>query len=40
MKAKNVLKVLAAAAMTYVASALTAIASFLRILLISKNRRR
>jgi Zn-dependent membrane protease YugP len=33
-------KVLAAAAMTYVASALTAIASFLRILLISKNRRR
>jgi len=32
-------KVLSAAAMTYVASALTAIASFLRILLISRNRR-
>ncbi|MBO7136092.1 MAG: zinc metallopeptidase, partial [Spirochaetaceae bacterium] len=37
---KGTKKVLAAAAMTYIASALTAIASFLRILLISKNRRR
>lgn len=33
-------KVLSAAAMTYVASALTAIASFLRLVLISRNRRR
>ncbi|NLK46731.1 MAG: zinc metallopeptidase [Treponema sp.] len=37
---KDTKKVLSAAAMTYVASALTAIASFLRILLIARNRRR
>lgn len=37
---KGVKKVLKAAAMTYVASALTSIANFLRLLLISKNRRR
>ena len=37
---KKVKKVLSAAAMTYVASALTAIVSLLRLILISKNRRR
>ena len=37
---KKVKKVLSAAAMTYVASALTAIASLLRLILLSKNRRR
>ena len=37
---KGVRKVLAAAAMTYVASALTAIMSFLRLILLSRNRRR
>lgn len=37
---KGTKKVLTAAAMTYVASALTAIGSFLRLLFISKNRRR
>jgi len=36
---KGVKKVLSAAAMTYVASALTAIASLLRLLLLSKRRR-
>lgn len=36
---KGVKKVLSAAAMTYVASALTAIASLLRLLLIARNRR-
>jgi Zn-dependent membrane protease YugP len=35
----GVRKVLAAAALTYVASALTAIASFLRLILLSRNRR-
>jgi Zn-dependent membrane protease YugP len=33
-------KVLTAAALTYVASALTALMSFLRLILISRNRRR
>ncbi len=37
---KKVKKVLSAAAMTYVASALTAIASLLRLVLLSRNRRR
>lgn len=37
---KGVKKVLSAAAMTYVASALVAMANFLRLVLISKNRRR
>jgi Zn-dependent membrane protease YugP len=37
---KGVKKVLAAAAMTYVASALTAIMSLIRLILISRNRRR
>ena len=37
---KGVRKVLSAAAMTYVASALVAMANFLRLVLISKNRRR
>ena len=37
---KGVKKVLTAAALTYVASALTAIMSFLRLILISRNRRR
>ncbi len=37
---KGVKKVLTAAAMTYVASALTAVASLLRLILISQNRRR
>ena len=37
---KGVKKVLTAAAMTYVASALTAIMSFVRLLLIARNRRR
>ena len=36
---KGVKKVLSAAAMTYVASALTALMSFLRLILISRNRR-
>ena len=36
---KGVKKVLTAAAMTYVASALTAIASFMRLVLITRNRR-
>ncbi|MCL2264962.1 MAG: zinc metallopeptidase [Treponema sp.] len=36
---KNVKKVLTAAALTYVASALTAIASLLRLILIARNRR-
>jgi Zn-dependent membrane protease YugP len=37
---KGVKKVLSAAAMTYVASALVAMANFLRLVLISRNRRR
>jgi Zn-dependent membrane protease YugP len=37
---KGVKKVLSAAAMTYVASALVAMANFLRLILISRNRRR
>lgn len=37
---KGVKKVLSAAAMTYVAAAITAIASFLRLLLLSRSRRR
>ena len=37
---KGVKKVLTAAALTYVASALTAIMSFLRLILLSRNRRR
>jgi len=37
---KGVKKVLTAAAMTYLASALTAVMSFLRLILISRNRRR
>ena len=37
---KGVKKVLSAAAMTYIASALTALMSFLRLILISRNRRR
>ena len=37
---KGVRKVLSAAAMTYVASALVAMANFLRLVLISRNRRR
>ena len=37
---KGVKKVLTAAALTYVASALTALMSFLRLILISRNRRR
>jgi Zn-dependent membrane protease YugP len=36
---KGVKKVLAAAAMTYVASALTALMSFLRLILLSRRRR-
>ena len=36
---KGVKKVLSAAAMTYVASALSAIGNFVRLLLISRNRR-
>ena len=36
----GVKKVLTAAALTYVASALTALMSFLRLILISRNRRR
>ena len=36
---KGVKKVLTAAAMTYVASALTAVASLFRLILISRNRR-
>ena len=36
---KGVKKVLSAAAMTYVASALSAIGNFIRLLLISRNRR-
>jgi Zn-dependent membrane protease YugP len=37
---RGVRKVLSAAAMTYVASALTALMSFLRLILLSRNRRR